>query len=44
MALIKGTIEGLGVGYCINKENWIARKNIMVEFLNQDLETNTNCG
>jgi len=43
MGLIKGTIEGVRVGYCINTENWIAMKNIMLEFLNQDVNTNTNC-
>ncbi len=43
MGLIKGTIEGVRVGYCINRESWIAMKSIMVEFLNQDVKTNTNC-
>src|SRR5690554_231852 len=37
LGLIKGTIEGTSVCYCIDKENWAAMKEVMSEFLNQDL-------
>ncbi|QWX83593.1 winged helix-turn-helix transcriptional regulator [Cellulophaga sp. HaHaR_3_176] len=43
LGLIKGTIEGTSVCYCIHKENWTAMKTIMTAFLDQDLTTNTDC-
>jgi len=36
LGLIKGNVEGTSVCYCINTENWIAMKEIMSQFLNQD--------
>ncbi|MFB9057026.1 ArsR/SmtB family transcription factor [Mariniflexile ostreae] len=37
LGLIKGNIEGTRVCYCIHTENWIKMKDIMFQFLNQDL-------
>jgi DNA-binding transcriptional ArsR family regulator len=41
--LIKGNIEGTSICYCIDKDNWSNMKNIISEFLNQDLNENDNC-
>lgn len=43
LGLIKGRIEGTRVCYCIDVKNWINMKNILLEFLNQDLSTNEDC-
>jgi len=43
IGLIKGSIEGTSICYCIHTENWAAMKTAMNQFLNQDLENNTNC-
>ncbi len=43
LGLIKGTIEGTRICYCIHKENWAAMKTMMTEFLNQDLSQNQDC-
>lgn len=43
LGLIKGTVEGTSVCYCINNENWLAMKTVMTEFLNQDLSDNQDC-
>lgn len=43
LGLIKGTVEGTSVCYCINNENWLAMKNVMTDFLNQDLSDNQDC-
>jgi len=37
LGLIKGTIAGTSLCYCINIENWTAMKTVMGSFLNQDL-------
>ena len=37
LGLIKGSIEGNTVCYCIDKENWSNMKNLMLEFLDQDI-------
>ena len=42
LGLIQGSVEGTSVCYCINVENWVKMKSIMMNFLDQDL-TNTNC-
>ena len=42
LGLIKGTIEGTSVCYCIDTKNWSEMKRLMKLFLDQDL-TNTNC-
>jgi DNA-binding transcriptional ArsR family regulator len=43
LGLIKGSVEGTSVCYCIHKENWIAMKTVMALFLNQDSDFKTNC-
>lgn len=37
LGLIKGNVEGTSVCYCINPENWTEMKEVMTEFLNQDV-------
>lgn len=37
LGLIKGNIEGTSVCYCVHKENWMAMKVVMTDFLNQDV-------
>lgn len=37
LGLIQGNVEGTSVCYCINNENWTKMKEIMSEFLNQDI-------
>jgi DNA-binding transcriptional ArsR family regulator len=43
LGLIKGNIEGTSVCYCIDKENWSAMKNVISEFLDQDLSKKQDC-
>ncbi|WP_452597144.1 ArsR/SmtB family transcription factor [Pontimicrobium sp. MEBiC01747] len=43
LGLIKGSVEGTSVCYCINKENWITMKNVMSQFLNLDNNTKEEC-
>lgn len=43
LGLIKGNVEGTSVCYCINKENWMGMKNVMNEFLDQDITQIDNC-
>ena len=43
LGLIKGSVEGTSVCYCIDKENWTAMKELMSDFLNQDLPANEDC-
>ncbi len=43
MGLIKGSVEGTSVCYCIHLENWAAMKEIMNEFLNQDKTAASEC-
>lgn len=37
LGLIKGSVEGTNVCYCIHAENWLKMKHIMMDFLNQDI-------
>lgn len=37
LGLIKGTVEGTSVCYCIDADNWTKMKDLMATFLNQDL-------
>jgi len=37
LGLIKGNVEGTSVCYCINTENWVKMKEVMLRFLNQDI-------
>tara|TARA_R110002051_G_scaffold159564_2_gene231048 strand:- start:6866 stop:7198 length:333 start_codon:yes stop_codon:yes gene_type:complete len=43
LGLIKGSVEGTSVCYCIDKKNWKAMKIIMNNFLNQDILHKTDC-
>lgn len=43
MGLIKGNIEGTSVCYCIDLENWTKMKEVMFQFLNQDVSKEKNC-
>jgi len=43
LGLIQGNIEGTSVCYCINIENWTKMKEIMFQFLNQDISKNEDC-
>jgi len=36
IGLIKGTINGTSICYCIDTDNWLAMKNTMNSFLNLD--------
>lgn len=42
LGLIKGNVEGTSVCYCINIENWTKMKNVMFNFLDQDI-SKTDC-
>ena len=42
VGLIKGNVEGTSVCYCIDKDNWKEAKELLLEFLNQDIN-NLNC-
>lgn len=42
LGLIKGNVEGTSVCYCIHTENWIQMKEVMTQFLNQDI-TKADC-
>ncbi len=37
IGLIKGTVEGTKVCYCIDHENWVKMKNMMHLLLDQDI-------
>ena len=43
VGLIKGSIAGTRVCYCINTEKWTEMKHIMNAFLNQDINSNDCC-
>lgn len=43
MGLIKGTIEGTSVCYCIDQDIWASMKAVMVEFLDQDTKVDKEC-
>ncbi|TYB80137.1 winged helix-turn-helix transcriptional regulator [Bizionia gelidisalsuginis] len=43
LGLIKGTIEGTSVCYCIDKDNWLNMKTIMITFLDQDYSETDQC-
>ena len=42
LGLIKGSVDGTSVCYCIDPERWSAMKSVMNEFLNQDVSP-TDC-
>jgi len=37
LGIIKGTIDGTSVCYCIDQENWAEMKKVLQTFLNQDI-------
>ncbi len=43
LGLIKGNVEGTSVCYCINTENWTYMKDVMLKFLDQDLQKTSCC-
>lgn len=43
LGLIQGTVEGTTVCYCIHSENWAKMKNIISDFIEQDLNINHCC-
>ena len=43
LGLIKGNIEGTSVCYCINYVNWSQMKDLILQFLNQDLQDKIQC-
>lgn len=43
LGLIKGSIEGTSVCYCIDLENWAGMKSLIISFLNQDLSIKQDC-
>lgn len=43
LGLIKGNVEGTSVCYCIDKTNWSHMKQVMVQFLDQDISYNDCC-
>lgn len=43
LGLIKGNVTGTSVCYCINTENWLKMKAIMINFLDQDVYDNHCC-
>ncbi|MBT8205855.1 MAG: metalloregulator ArsR/SmtB family transcription factor [Eudoraea sp.] len=43
LGLIQGSVEGTSVCYCINSENWAKMKEVMHQFLNQDIPKSDCC-
>ncbi|AFL80112.1 putative transcriptional regulator [Aequorivita sublithincola DSM 14238] len=43
LGLIKGSIEGTSICYCINAENWTNMKAVMLQFLDQDISKEKCC-
>ncbi|CAM1351195.1 ArsR/SmtB family transcription factor [Tenacibaculum insulae] len=43
LKLIKGSIEGTSVCYCIDQENWTIIKSLLNNFLNLNSESNNCC-
>lgn len=43
LGLIKGNVEGTSVCYCIDKDNWSSMKDIIAQFLDQDISSNSCC-
>lgn len=43
LGLIKGTIEGTSVCYCINEEVWTSTKQLFRTFLDQDINAKSQC-
>ena len=43
LGLIKGSVEGTSVCYCIDTENWVKMKDTIMQFLNQDITSSEGC-
>lgn len=43
LGLIKGSVEGTSMCYCIHAENWSKMKKIMIAFLDQDILASECC-
>ncbi len=43
LGLIKGTVEGTSVCYCIDTDDWGEMKTVMTDFLDQDLSAVDCC-
>jgi len=43
LGLIKGTVEGTSVCYCIDKDNWMKMKDVLSGFLGQDIGCSDEC-
>lgn len=43
LGLIKGNVEGTSVCYCVNEEVWGTFKALFMTFLNQDINSKTQC-
>ncbi len=43
LGLIKGTVEGTSVCYCINMDNWSKMKDLISGFLEQATSATENC-
>ncbi|CAM3301547.1 ArsR/SmtB family transcription factor [Aequorivita lipolytica] len=43
LGLIKGNIEGTSICYCIDKDNWTNMKEVMLQFLDQDISKENCC-
>lgn len=43
LGLIKGTVEGTSVCYCINPENWTKMKTLLLHFLDQEINQTECC-
>ena len=43
VGLIKGSIEGTSVCYCIDEQNWTSMKQVLISFLDQDITRSSEC-
>lgn len=43
LGLIKGSIEGTSICYCIDTDNWTKMKEVMLRFLDQDVTIDKCC-
>lgn len=43
LGLIKGSIEGTSICYCIDTDNWTKMKEVMLRFLDQDVSMEKCC-
>lgn len=43
LGLIKGSIAGTSVCYCIDRDNWLRMKSLLGTFMEQDIANNESC-